>query len=1243
MKIQAIRIQNLASLDGNTEIDFAREPLCSAGIFAITGPTGAGKSTILDALCLALYAKTPRYRLAENGIDIMDVKGSTIKQDDVRGILRDGASGGYAEVDFEGVDGRHYRATWRVRRARNKADGNLQAYEMSLKNITADQDIPGKKTELLPEIERLVGLNFEQFTRSVLLAQGDFTAFLKAGKDEKSSLLEKLTGTSVYSEISKRIFEHQREEQQKLRELHVQREGIATLTTEELSALQAQRQALKVAIEAGEKQVADLNKEVSWHEQLLRLQESVQSVTILHDQAIAAKTEAQSRERQFQQVIRIQPARPVVSSLQHAGEQITARSKQAEELSAGLTALKEEQELSDAALEQAAAALKTREQETEQAQPSLNTAKALDVQLTEKAEQVKQAAEDAAVIRKKETELQEEAARVESALEVTEKEIERLGQWKAENESRRPIAEQEGLILSKLEDAAGFLKQLQNYADRIHTAEEESRKCQGEQQTFGKQRTATLASRQQKQEDYQSLLATLSEIPIQDVEKEKASLDDSIEDLAAAATHWQWLEHATAEKDALIQSLEQNRRELEQNAAQLAAAEKLLEATKSARSASLKMLERARMAATESVERLRRQLEPEEPCPVCGSTDHPYAANHPELDLVLSELESAHTQNEAAYTQQLTAHTRLNESCITSGRIIRELEDKIAHNEASVKKLESKWSDFRIAEQSNEQPWEKRTAWLQEQWQQQRTKQQQLQEQIRAYQNRKEQLEEHQAQLAALDKQLNETENRLKDTERVLTTLGEQQKKDTTEQEQTRKSLDDITQNLAVHFASEKWLENWQSAPGAFVTHIREFARDWKANTTQLEEHIRQQSILTEKRKGIREQLKSTREAVQAGEQKLSRLQDLNKALSDQRMALFNGAPVIEAEARLRESVHAAKQAWEEQRKTAEKVQSNITRNLAQQEQLGKDINALSQQESALKEQLGAWLTGHNQQYGSALTQEALLSLLAFTQDWIEKERAALRAIDDTLIQARSILEERKKALSTHAGQRPSERAPEELIALRTEAEELSGQQTQQAHEIDFKLKEDTLHKQRIGTLLQDIEKQAAIFENWAKLNELIGSADGKKFRQIAQEYTLDVLLNYANVHLEVLSKRYVLQRIPDSLGLQVIDQDMGDEVRTVYSLSGGESFLVSLALALGLASLSSSRMKVESLFIDEGFGSLDPSTLNIAMDALERLHHQGRKVGVISHVQEMTERIPVQIKVSKQQSGKSKVEVVAI
>lgn len=164
--------------------------------------------------------------------------------------------------------------------------------------------------------------------------------------------------------------------------------------------------------------------------------------------------------------------------------------------------------------------------------------------------------------------------------------------------------------------------------------------------------------------------------------------------------------------------------------------------------------------------------------------------------------------------------------------------------------------------------------------------------------------------------------------------------------------------------------------------------------------------------------------------------------------------------------------------------------------------------------------------------------------------------------------------------------------------------------------------------------------ELWGKLNDLIGSADGKKFRNYAQQFTLEVLLRYANHHLTGLSRRYRLERIADTLALMVVDQDMGDERRSVHSLSGGESFLVSLALALGLASLSSNRVRVESLFIDEGFGSLDADTLRVAMNALDHLQAQGRKVGVISHVQEMTERIAVQIQVQRQSGGQSRIEV---
>ena len=148
----------------------------------------------------------------------------------------------------------------------------------------------------------------------------------------------------------------------------------------------------------------------------------------------------------------------------------------------------------------------------------------------------------------------------------------------------------------------------------------------------------------------------------------------------------------------------------------------------------------------------------------------------------------------------------------------------------------------------------------------------------------------------------------------------------------------------------------------------------------------------------------------------------------------------------------------------------------------------------------------------------------------------------------------------------------------------------------------------------------------------------------IAQSYTLNLLLMHANKHLSYLSKRYRLQQVPGTLALQVIDCDMCDEVRTVYSLSGGESFLISLALALGLSSGRSEKilrrkennLKEEALCVGEGFGSLDADSLRTVMEALEQLQMQGRKIGVISHVQEMSERIAVQVQLHRAANGKS-------
>jgi exonuclease SbcC len=195
--------------------------------------------------------------------------------------------------------------------------------------------------------------------------------------------------------------------------------------------------------------------------------------------------------------------------------------------------------------------------------------------------------------------------------------------------------------------------------------------------------------------------------------------------------------------------------------------------------------------------------------------------------------------------------------------------------------------------------------------------------------------------------------------------------------------------------------------------------------------------------------------------------------------------------------------------------------------------------------------------------------------------------------------------------------------------------------QISVKLNSDKENKLRTEKLRKEYDDAKRYSTDWKRLCEVFGAAKGQKFRMIAQGYTLDIMLSYANMHLKQLSNRYQLVRTaPDSLALMIIDLDMLSERRTVNTLSGGETFLVSLALALALSSLSSNNMSIESLFVDEGFGSLDSDTLRVAMEALEHLQSQGRKIGVISHLSNMIERIPTQICVQKKRGGKSIVEI---
>jgi exonuclease SbcC len=1243
MKILAIRIRNLASLEGNAEIDFQAEPLCSAGIFAITGPTGAGKSTLLDALCLALYARTPRYRSAENGIEVSDVQGSTIKQDDVRGILRDGTADGFAEVDFEGVDMQEYRARWSVRRARNKAEGNLQAYEMALKNLSAQTDVPGRKTELLEEIERLVGLNFEQFTRSVLLAQGDFTAFLKAGKDEKSSLLEKLTGTHIYSEISKRIFEHQREEQQKLKDLKQKIEDLTPLNDDQLAALNSERLALQQQIGQTDKLLSTLHQELTWTEQLELLQHEVDAAIQLQQSAMEQKQAAASRALQLRKIESVQSFRSNHDQLRQCQaedrelqENLLTEKKQLERLAVQL-------DESNSALRQAETQLAQTIKEQEDATPLVAEANSLDLQLAERQLQIETLSSETQLAAQRLSSVADEKRQTQEALEVEEREMLRLGVWKKEHQGRAAIAENEILIKSKLEDATKVLRSLAEYKARISRLEEAGKQQEEQRRRLQMETDALNTSIMHLSAQISALQVEIDQIEPGRLETDKAGLEKTIEELVSAAAQWQLLYQAKATYHQLLQKSGQTDKEYHLLQVQLSEARNTLLLKKQHLESTTIAWDRAKLIAAENVEQLRAGLTEGIACPVCGSEQHPYASHSPLAQKVLADMEQQHSEATAAYSEQVALEGRLSEAIARTELLCAELKQNVSLQQKTLEDMELTWSRLAVHSAAEKIPESEREEWLQHYLLQHREKLSFLQQQLQVYAGKKADWEQARNQLVALERKAHLMQQQIKEAEHQMRLSAEQITNDGQEIDKSAAALEELSHALGIYFASDIWMQHWQKAPEHFVQKITDFASEWRNNHKLLEETEQSRAVLRERLKNIEDRYVHARADTQVKEKQLQEARQRYDQLLEQRRKIFAGVDAALVAEQLKNKVTLQQDVAARAREAFELLQTTKIKSAARVESLGQRQLAVAQQLREWQAKLEDQLRLFGEQYGAPLQPDELEQLLAYDDLWRAAEREYLQEVENALLRAASVLEGRRKALREHTERRLSERQKEELLQEQIILKERWKQQHEALNQIGFRINDDAEKRLKLGRILKEIERQAEVATEWARLSELIGSADGKKFRQLAQEYTLDVLLGYANVHLEALNKRYILQRVPHSLGLQVLDQDMGDEIRTVFSLSGGESFLVSLALALGLSALSSSRMKVASLFIDEGFGSLDPATLNIAMDALERLHSQGRKVGVISHVQEITERIPVQIRVCREQRGRSSVTVVGL
>ena len=1248
MRILAIRGKNLASLAEPFEILLNEGPLQPAGLFAITGATGAGKSTILDALCLALYDKMPRlpdgHGFAVGHRD--EDESLRVTSNDVRSILRRGTSHAYAEVDFIGKDKHHYRARWEVSKARGKANGRLQAQDIILSKIADGQRIGQGKRNTLEAISELIDLNFDQFRRSVLLAQGDFAAFLKAKKDERSSLLERITGTDIYSELSIAAFERARTEKEALNRITGLMQNQIPLDNEARLNLEQQRDQFSRQLAELDQQISDNQKIIDWYVELEKRRQARQQASEAHVSQQQIWDAAEPERLLIQKVEAVQPLRPLLSHYKTANDDYQEAEKtlknSGELQKSAESALQTANEQLRALVDQ----LQTAEQQQQQAQPLLKAARDLDTRLDVIQNAINALTAEELHLHKA---LETAQQRYESLLKQQTEKTSTLAQltlWLDQHQALKPIAAEWNRWEGELERYQTLKTQ-----QTVQSLQAEQLKHSLDKDTLVLTSLKTAIDENYKQqEQHQTQLEQLKgqgvQQPLEVLYQEKGALEHSLNTITRALS----LANQALEQQQLIK----------QDTDKLAAAEQLIkEATQQlqtltqqqtindiALDEAKKALDLIQATTHKNAEQFRRLLIENQPCPVCGALEHPWQAHG-----------SSGLEMPALFNEQATAQLgRVNELQSRKETLIKnsaELNKTIAHAletqrdyaaslplaQAKLESLGYEWNALTLLDRPEFSLTDEKLLPLLN------SRNEQLISALEGIKSREKAALELQKQIKTAQELFDTTKLKTEKLSSEYAELDKRLAKHKADLEhisahvkQQEKQLQAIVDLLQTPFAQ---LENWQVYLQDSFVELKEKVHKFQQTGQALASVTTALLEIGQDEKLAAQTLAQCMRRYQDKQAEAQRKAQEKQTLSTERNAMFpkDGSGVRLAadsyEQSINQKVHAARAAHQQ----ASDAVTQLEKELAslQQQQQHWQIETSRRQSNLVK----ALATLNQALEKHMINLEQLSELLKQDEIWLSGQKTSMHALERALHESAALLKvkaEECRQYESQAVEITEEAANQTAVQLQQQKQNLSSQKEEQV----LLLREDDKKITAGRHLKAELETQQAHWQQWESLNELIGSSTGAKFRVFAQSLTLEALLAHSNQHLEDFAKRYHLQRVPGSdLELQIIDRDMADDVRSVHSLSGGESFLVSLALALGLASLSSNRTQVESLFIDEGFGSLDPETLDIAIASLDTLQALGRKVGVISHVPILVERIGAKVVVEKQGGGRSSVVII--
>lgn len=1072
MKILKLRFRNINSLYGEWSIDFQDPEYTRKGLFALTGPTGSGKTTVLDAIGLALYAQTPRQgKITKSQNEIMSRQ----------------AGDCFAEIIFE-TNSHRYRCFWSQKRAGNRIDGNLQDPVHKIFDADSDQTIESKSSETVRFIKQITGMDFDQFTNASLLAQGDFDLFLAAKFDQKSRILEDITGGGIYREISKEVFERTKSERNILLNIQNDLNGILCLDPNQEKDLLDEIEKVKMEVSQWEKSEEEINRMMIWREKLDSLEKDLDHLEKRNSDWIEKNK-------------RFEPDRLKLSLAKKIGHL---------EGSYGILISQRE------SLENDRSDLKLEKENLPQKEDQYNLSKADLILATDSLDSAKKNKESEMILIRDILSLDHLIKAKKENYESTSQKIESLEKEiiirkdlrDAKNQDRIQILNSKDILLQDLKDHESDAQLIPLFSgiesDLINLNKKQAEIDKIHNQISEKENQRINSGEQKK---------ILSQ-KIEDLEKKKSIL--------------------IAERDRSINDREilldgKLRREYETEKETLHR-ERLFHKT----IADLK---------TE-----RHKLKDGKPCPLCGSLDHPYASG----DLPMPDETE---QKIDLIDRLLQKENDLSEMIEQFGKDLGKMEKDIHEI-----KLEENTLDAKIKAVGE-----------------------MIAQEITEQNRRKEEFDHSKSKLI-----------------NTLLPFGISDFSD----EEIPSIINDLRLRL------ENW-NRWIGEKQIFETRLKEIIS--AIGTLDMEISFMEKDL--EKRK---KDFQSERTEYEE--------------LCRKRMERFGEKIPSEEEKSLDENILKAEEAKERCLIRLNEYRDIFNETTTKIQSLGKRIGEL---EEKLKEREAQLLKECRIAGFPDLESLHKAFQLLDIKDELEKK---FEEFDKQKTSIDTLLTKAKEDRETEAKKFLTNKSAYDLKKDQDQIRKEKENRVNTLGELKVKIRDNTINKEKAANKLAELNRQTSIVEKWEKLNSLIGEKTGNKFASFVQGITFTKVVDLANEQLGIMTDRYRLQTDPeDPLGLKIVDYYQAENIRPTTNLSGGEKFLVSLALALGLSNLSSRKTNVDSLFLDEGFGALDDDKLDTALNALDKIQQGGKLIGVISHVKALQERIGTQIQVTTKSGGRSK------